>query len=211
VKIKLDAMKPSYNGSLWSDLSSIGGRRWKGGNLQDPLRQGNIPLMTSLKELEVKRNGLKKTGEKEKSQLFWAARGRTPHFYKSKPWGLTIPIWTDEFELSSLYLISKHTLFKYSNLENSRPTHSLKTITEISPERAEKLSKTFSHGEEFIVIGRNDGFARALWEVGYQLLNLLVQSHALGLSYHALLLNEEQRIMIQDIGIKNPIVLLSIR
>ena len=27
------------------------------------------------------------------SQLLWAARGRTPHYVKSHPWGLTIPTW----------------------------------------------------------------------------------------------------------------------
>jgi len=211
VKVQLDAMKPSYNGSYWSDLPPIGRRRWVGGNLQDPLRQGNIPLVASITKLTTKNKGLKKTGEREKSQLFWAARGRTPHFYKSKPWGMTIPIWTDEFELSSIYLISNNKLFEYSNWESNKPTHSLKELSKISEESSQQLSRAILFGEEFLVIGRNDDFARALWEIGYQLLNLLVQSHALGISYSALLLDEEQKALIQGIGIKNPIALMAIK
>ena len=64
--------------------------------------------------------------------------------------------------------------------------------------------------QRFIIIGRNEEFSRALWEVGYQLMNLLLQAHSLGIIYHAELLDEARKGLLSRIGINDPVAMLAI-
>jgi hypothetical protein len=61
-----------------------------------------------------------------------------------------------------------------------------------------------------IIIGRNEGFGRSLWEVGYQLFNILIQAKALDISYEAAILDEDQRRVLEDIAIMDPIAIISL-
>jgi len=210
VKFKLDAMKPSYNSSFWSSLPPTEKRPWRKGNLPDPVRHGNKPLIVALENLKIENKNGKKSTDESVSQLLWAARGRTPHYYKSRPWGMTIPTWAGEQNISSVYLVSKNKLSKYTNWHRGRPTHVLSELKELDEGLFRQLLSSFSATHGLIILGKNESFARAFWEVGYQLLNLLVQAHSLKIPYQAFLLDEGQRSTIGRTGVKDPVAILAI-
>jgi hypothetical protein len=208
VRIKLDALKPTYDGSYWSKMAPAGRSPWLGGNLPDPMRDGKKPLIATLADLRTKHEGSEKLTQEFMGQLLWAARGRTPHLYKSRPWGLTIPTWRGEQNISSVYVITDGKLAKYLNWSRHRPTHSLVEMAEIDRDLWHRLKEAYPTSERGIVIGRNESFGRSLWEVGYQLLNILVQARALDIHYEAAILDENQRRVLGDIGIADPIAII---
>jgi hypothetical protein len=210
VKIKLDAMKPSYSGSFWSSSPPTGGKAWLKGNLPAPVRDGDKPLISVLSDLKIENKGAVTPTRDSISQLLWAARGRTPHFYKSRPWGMTIPTWGGKQDISSVSFISDNKLFKYLNWKNNRPAHSLLMLNNINSYLSNDLLTTFSANYGLIVLGKNEDFGRALWEIGYQLLNLMVQACALNISYQSILLDEKQKNYFRNIGINEPVALLAI-
>ena len=124
---------------------------------------------------------------------------------------MTIPTWAGEQHISSLYLISDQKLFRYVNLHRNRPTHSLEAVGEIDIDLHNELVKLFPLSNCFIVLGKNETFARALWEIGYQLLNLLVQAHALDAAYQAALLDKTHKEIFHGIGINSPVVVVALR
>lgn len=204
ITIRLDAMKPTYDGFFWSSLPPAGRRPWRKGNLPDPVRNGKKPLIAILRELETdNKRGIKLT-DQSMSQLLWAARGRTPHLYKSRPWGMTIPTAGGRQNISAVYLICGSTLYRYSNWQGNRPTHSLEALSGISADLQGELRRLFRSANCFIVIGKNETFARALWEVGYQLLNILLQAKALDIAYEVRLFDESQRKIFGTAGIDHP-------
>ena len=161
ITIKLDAMKASYNGSFWSSLPPSGTRLWETGTLPDPVRQGNKPLLSTLANLKTQEKGSKELNDQSISQLLWAARGRTPHFYKSRPWGMTIPTWGGEQNISSVYLVSRNSLSKYINWNKNRPAHELLECHKINNNLFQELLRPFSANQGLIVLGRNENYARA--------------------------------------------------
>ena len=211
INVRLDPMKPTYDGSFWTTSPPAGVKPWLRGNLPDPVRDGDKPLISALERLKIEnRNGGKSTDESV-SQLLWAARGRTPHFYKSRPWGMTIPVSRGDQHISSVYLISDHKLYRYLNWNKDRPTHSLEVLGEIDIDFYNELIKVFPSHKCFIVLGKNEPFARALWEVGYQLLNLLLQAKALDVVYQAILFDEAQRKTFGSVGLKHPVAAVALR
>jgi len=210
IKVKLDAMKPSYDSSFWSALPPAGRKPWLRGNLPDPVREGNRPLISALAGLKVKNESSNISTVESVSQILWAARGRTPHLYKSRPWGLTIPTWAGEQNISSLYLISANNLSQYINWANNKPTHSLLDLKKIDKESFNQLRKSFSFNDKLIVLGINENFNRSLWEVGYQLLNMLLQAHALDMPYEAVLLDEDQKVIVKNTGIEDPVAIVAL-
>ncbi len=211
IKIKLDAMKSSYEGSYWSRSEPTKESTWLKGNLPDPIRDGKIPLLSALNGLRIQNTNAKKNSIHSISQLLWAARGRTPHFYKSKPWGMTIPTWAGEQHISSIYLISNSKLSQYVNWRKNRPTHSLDELGEVSTNIQMKFEKLFPSWNCFIVLGTNETFKRAWWEIGYQLLNILLQAYSLDLAYQTILLDATQKAPFQDTKINNPVTAIALR
>jgi hypothetical protein len=210
INIKLDPMKPTYNGSFWTSTPPSGEKPWMKGNLPDPIRDGKKSLISILATLKIKNRGSQIATTESVSQLLWAARGRTPHLYKSQPWGMTIPTWGGEQHISSVYLISDNKLLQYINWTNNRPTHSLFELKKIDKESFYLLKSSFSLNDKFIVLGKNENFNRALWEVGYQLLNLLVQAQTLDIPYESVLLDETNKILLSNMGIRYPVALVAI-
>ena len=208
VRVRLGAMEPTYDGSYWSRMAPAGRSAWLSGNLADPVRDGKEPLIAALAGLRTKHEGSEKLRQELMSQLLWAARGRTPHLYKSRPWGLTIPTWGGQQNLSSVYVISDKKLAKYVNWSGNRPTHSLVELAEIRRDLWHTLKEAGLSSERAIVIGRNEDFGRSLWEAGYQLLNILVQAKALDVPYEAAILDENQARVMGDIGIADPIAII---
>jgi len=211
VKVKLDAMRPSYDGSYWTSSPPAGTKSWLRGNLLDPVRNGNKPLISAFKGLKIENRDGKKSTDESISQLLWANRGRTPHFYKSRPWGMTVPASGGEQNASSVYLIRDDKLFKYVNWHKNRPTHSLEMLGKIDLDVYNQLMRLFPFHNSFIVIGKNIDFATALLEVGYQLLNLVLQAQALGLSYETILLDENQKEIFRSVGIKDTVCAFLLR
>jgi hypothetical protein len=210
VKARIDAMKPSYQGSYWSGMTPSGRQAWVTGNLPDPIRDSDNSFFSILPNVRITNKGTKLLNNKQLSQLLWAARGRTPHLYKTKPWGLTIPTWGGVQNISSVYVIRKDTLSIYCNWQKNRPTHSLNELTKISINLMYLLSDSFHQNDTFIVFNRLEHHARSSWEVGYQLFNLLMQAKAFDIGYHAALITEFERKTFQDIGILDPIAVVSL-
>jgi hypothetical protein len=208
VKFHLDAMKPSYSGAYWSTAAPAKTNPWKRGTLPDPIRQGNKPLISTLA-------GLKTTNEKGRhisindlGQLLWAARGRTPHFYLSNPWSMTIPTYRGINNISEVFLISDGNVSKYINWKVDNPTHSIEKVGAIDAALEKLLTVKYKPNNCFIVLSKNENPARSLWEIGYQLLNLMLQAQSLGVSYKAILLDDNQRKLFRNSGIKEPVAVL---
>lgn len=93
IQMRLDALKPSYLGSYWTSSVPEGRKPWKRGNLPEPDRRGSRPLLEVVRDVMPEATGERVADRKAIGQLLWAARGRTPHLYKSREWGMTIPTW----------------------------------------------------------------------------------------------------------------------
>jgi len=191
VRIRIDAMKPSYDGAYWTSAAPPRPRPWKPGNLPDPIRSGDRALLTVLADLKTERPEGGAVSPARLGQLLWAARGRTPHFFKSDPWGLTIPTYRGEQALSHVHVAAGDRLSRYVNRADNRPTHSLADAGEIPAGGVKDLAGRFGPGRLYIILGKSETAARALWEIGYQLLNLMLQAASLGLTYKAVLVDDK--------------------
>ena len=126
------------------------------------------------------------------------------------PWGMTIPASRGEQDISSLCVISDYKLSKYMNWHKNRPTHSLEVLGEIQTDLHDELTKLFPLWGHFIVLGKNENSGRALWEIGYQLLNLMLQASSLNISFQAILLDEKQKSSVGRTGVRDPVAILAI-
>jgi hypothetical protein len=211
IKIKLDAMKPSYNESYWTSSPPDGNKSWRSDNLPEPLRNGEKPLLSVLRELKTENSNGKIATKQAISQLLWAARGRTPHLYKSRPWGVTIPTWAGEQNITSVYLILEGKLSRYINWRWNGWAHSIELLKEVGEELGTQLLNWLPPYNCLIVLAKNEHFGRAYWEIGYQTLNLMLQAKSLNLSYKAILLDEKQKDFFHKIGIKDSVASLFIK
>lgn len=205
IGIQVDAMKPSYGGRFWSEEAPAGASPWKEGDLPAPSRRGDNALLTVLQGLRAKNGEGRKAARGDLGQLLWAARGRTPHFYKSMPWGLTIPTNKGEQTNTTLSVVADGRLSRYVNWQDKRPTHSLEEAGSVEAGALKALSGRFGEGRTYIVLGRNAATSVALWEIGYQLVNLMLQASALGLTYEAVLLEDGG--LLSGTGVKDPAAL----
>jgi hypothetical protein len=208
VKMKVDAMKPSYGESFWT--TDAPGEPWLKGNLPEPDRRGHRPLLQALSGLTVRQSGHTDLREDSLGQVLWATRGRTPHLYKSRHWGLTIPTWAGEMHISGIYLIREDGLFEYINESKGKPTHGIELRPMKQPDQARSYLESLGARKALLVFARNEDFARAFWEVGYQLLNATLQAAALDLSYRAIFLDETEKALIESAGIRAPVAALAL-
>ena len=72
------------------------------------------------------------------------------------------------------------------------------------------LSTELSIDNGLIVLGKNESTGRALWEIGYELQNLLVQAASLGISYKAVLLDVKEKRIVREAGVEDPVAVLVI-
>jgi hypothetical protein len=210
IDIRIGAMEPSYEGAYWTPLPPAGKNPWQKGNLPDPVRDGQKPLLSILGDVKTENRDGALATEQSISQLLWAGRGRTPHLYNSKPWGMTIPTWAGEQNISGLHLVSEEKLFRYANWSDKQPTHSLLQLKTIKPGEVKEILARFSASLALIVINKNEQFARALWEAGYQLMNMLLQASSLNISYGAFLLREKDKEKLERIGVADPVAVMAL-
>jgi len=212
VRMKLEPMKPSYDGLYWTTNAPKKECPWLKGNLPNPRKDSSMPLITAISSLcsNVKNNLQSTITPTEFGQVLWAAKGRTPHFFKSIPWGLTIPTWDGLKETTSIYLCNKQGLYKYNNWEKNRPTHAIVKIPELDKPLFEKLKSAFKGKNSFVMLINNDARSAFLWEMGYSLINIHLQLHALSLTGETIFPKKEFGHIFDDCTIGAPPVLLAI-
>jgi hypothetical protein len=157
-----------------------------GKNISEPGRDGHLECLKAMEQLTLSEGTGIHAGETEISQLLWAAKGRTPHYVKSHPWGLTIPTWGGGQNYTNVYLVKENKLFRYVNWTATfsplmwtlgNPTHDIKLLKNLN------ISSQLDGANAGIILTRNENTNRALWEVGYMLENMLLQAKSLGISY----------------------------
>lgn len=210
IEIKIDAMKPTYGQSYWSTLPPAKKKPWTPGNLPDPKRKGEKSLIQAMAELKTSNNNSQMATAATISQLLWAARGRTPHLYKSKEWGMTIPTWAGEQHLTSIYLLINRKLYKFLNWYNNRPTQRIELTNKINEKRNDDILSHIPPGNCYIIFVKNETKARSSWEIGYQLFNMMLQAHVLDISYEAILLNEDLIEILKNTGLSNAAAVMAL-
>ena len=167
----------------------------KGKNLSEPYRDGDMKCLPELERLTLSQKTCTQADETDISQMLWAAKGRTPHYIKSHPWGLTIPTWGGEQNHTNIYLVKKNKLFRYGNWTTrffpfwwkiGNPTHDIKFLKNL------KISSQLDDANSAIILARNEKTNRALWEVGYMLENMFLQAKSLGVSYKSKVFTREE-------------------
>jgi len=190
----------------------------KGKNLSEPKRDGNVECLLELGQLTLFKNTGTQAGETDISQLLWAAKGRTPHYIKSHPWGLTIPTMGGGQNYTTVYLIKENKLFRYINWTIFRyinwktksfpwwiagnPTHDIKFLKKVD------ISSQLDDANTGIILTRNEKTNRALWEVGYMLENMLLQAKSLGISYKSKAFTKEEIRKLERKGISEAVAAL---
>ena len=204
----------------------------KGKNLPEPMRDSEVECLPELERLTVFNESGSHAEEKEISQLLWAAKGRTPHYIYSHPWGLTIPTWAHGQEYTTVYLAKSGKLYRYINwteffsLNKSlktglrylkwrlygdseyhitgNPTHDIKFLRKID------VSSQLEGAEVGIILCRNEQTPRAFWEVGYMLENMFLQAKSLGIAYESKIFSADEISQLSERGIANAVAALFI-
>jgi hypothetical protein len=179
----------------------------KGKNLSEPKRDGNVECLPELKQLTLFKDCGIRAEEKGISQMLWAAKGRTPHYVKSHPWGLTIPTMGGGQNYTNIYLFRQNKLFKYIHwttwpFQFSRfwwitgnPTHDIRFIKNLN------ILSELQNAKVGILIGQNEITNRSVWEVGYMLENMFLQARSLGISYKAKVFTDQEIKKLERNGI----------
>jgi hypothetical protein len=187
----------------------------KGKNLSEPKRDGNVECLPELKHLTLFKEGSidpsiegrTQADETEISQMLWAAKGRTPHYVKSHPWGLTIPTWGGGQNFTNVYLLRENKLFKYVNWTTAsfrfsrfswtigNPTHDIKFVRNLD------VSSELHNAKVGILLSQNEITNRSVWEVGYVLENMFLQARSLGISYKAKIFTDREIKKLERNGI----------
>jgi hypothetical protein len=190
----------------------------KGKNISEPGRDGHLECLKAMEQLTLSEGTGIHAGEIEISQLLWAAKGRTPHYVKSHPWGLTIPTWGGGQNYTNVYLAKDNKLYRYINWTIFRyinwktksfpwwiagnPTHDIKFVGNIN------VSFELDNTNVGIILSRNEKTNRALWEVGYMLENMLLQAKSLGISYKTKIFKDDETERFERNGISGAVAAL---
>lgn len=212
-RMKLDAMLPSYDGSYWCESVPDGRRSWLKGNLSAPDRKGTMSLTELVQNIGQggSPSSSKNADSADISQLLWAAKGRTPHYYKSQPWGMTIPVARGLQHRTSMHLFFSGRLFQYSNWKNGSPTHQLEEISRFAKSPPFLWENKKSDHNCCIFISCNERTDRAFWEVGFQLINIILQAKTLSIDVNPYLVNHEMRKELKTLGIEDAWAIVSMR
>jgi len=197
-----------------------------GKNLTDPQRDSSVECLPKLKQLTLYKNTGSQADETDISQLLWAAKGRTPHYINSHPWGLTIPTWGAGQDYTNVHLVKNNKLFRYLNWTTSfldmyppyapyaryllrahahlfwrvgYPTHDIKPLRNVN------ISDHLDGADIAIILSRNERSNRSLWEVGYMLENMLLQLESLKTSYTSKIFNNDEMKRVAKAGVSEAV------
>lgn len=197
VRMGLEMMYPSYNGSLWTTDAPD---EWiDDPSLPEPGREGSVPLLQAMEDASTSNRG-RNAEWQDVSQLLWAARGRTPHYIMSKPCGLTIPTWAGGQNIASLYLATKDGIYRYVNMIDGKPTHAITKIAD----------SYIKDAQIQIIMCVNENNGRALWETGYMLESLILQATALKIRFDSQLTDAEVRRKFESCGLPDTRAVFSV-
>lgn len=183
----------------------------KGKNLSEPKRNSNMECLPQLEQLTLFKNTNTQADETDISQLLWATKGRTTHYIKSHPWGLTIPTWGGGQDYTHVYLVKENKLFRYINWTTGffplwwkigNPAHDTKFLKNIN------IPSQLDNADSAIILSRNEQTNRALWEVGYMLENMFLQAKSLGISYKSKVFTKEEIRKLKRKGISEAVAAL---
>ena len=190
-----------------------------GKNLTEPQRDSSVECLPELKQLTLTKNTGSHADETGISQLLWAAKGRTPHYIKSHPWGLTIPTWGGGQDYTNVYLVRNNKLFRYISwttrfltmhiryVPHARhlfwrvgyPTHDIKLLRNVN------ISDQLDGADIAIILSRNERTNRSLWEVGYMLENMFLQLKSLKISYTSKIFNNNEMKRLAKAGVSEAV------
>jgi len=174
----------------------------KGKNLTEPKRDSSVECLPELEQLTLFKNTGTQADEKDISQLLWAAKGKTPHYIKSHPWGLTIPTWGGGQNYTNVHLVKENKLFRYINWTIGNPTHDIKFLKSV------KICSLLDGSNVGIILSRNEKTNRALWEAGYMLENMFLQAKSLGISYKSKVFSKNEIGKLERNGISEAVAAL---
>jgi len=221
-------MKDAYEtGKFTTKAPSLEKPFIRGKNLSEPVRDSEVECLPELERLETFHKSGTSATERDVSQLLWAAKGRTPHYVGSRPWGLTIPTWAHGQEYTDVYIVKGGKLFQYVNWTGHFPLNKpLKRVLRYvkwviykdtlfyvtgNPTHDTKLLGNAQvlpqlEGANFgIVLSRNEETGRALWEVGYMLENMFLQAKSLGVPYKSKILQPSETAQFAEVGIPDAV------
>jgi hypothetical protein len=121
---------------------------------------------------------------------------------------MTIPTSRGEQNITSVYLILEGKLSRYVNWRWKGWAHSIEFLKEVGGKLRKEILNWLPPYNCLIVICKNEHFAEAYWEIGYQTLNLMLQAKSLNLSYRVVLLDEKQKDFFHKLGIKDAVASL---
>jgi hypothetical protein len=191
-----------------------------GKNLTEPLRDSGTECLPQLEHLTSFNKSGSPTRENDVSQLLWAAKGRTPHFIRlyawAFMWGLTIPTWGGEQDITSVFLIRDKELFRYMNWTRKfslvnrlvrqklkwtrgNPTHDIQSIRKVN------IRAQLDGADTAIILCQKEETSRALWEIGYMLENTFLQARSLGIYYEAKVFKHEEISQLASVGVKDAV------
>jgi hypothetical protein len=84
------------------------------------------------------------------------------------------------------------------NWSDGRPTHTLEPVQGLKP--PPEAMEGLGDARRLIVLCVRESSGRAWWEIGYQLLNILIQATSLDLRYSARLLSDRERDRFSESG-----------
>jgi L-rhamnose mutarotase len=189
-----------------------------GKNLSEPLRDSDVECLPQLNNLTSSNKSCSSATKKDISQLLWAAKGRTPHYIRKHAWkmmwGLTIPTWAGVQTYTIVYLAKDNKLFRYLNWTKKfsvinrmfrtyvkwtrgNPTHDLHFARDMH------ISTQLNGSDTSLILCQNEKSKRAIWEVGYMLENILLQSKSLDISYETKLFTNEEILQMNEQGVTN--------
>ena len=183
----------------------------KGKNLSEPKRDGSMQCLSELRQLTLSKNIGIQADETDVSQMLWAAKGRTPHYVKSHPWGLTIPTYGGGQNYTDIYLFKKNKLFRYVNWTTplsecwwiaGNPTHDIEPVGDAN------MPSELDDANTAIIASRNEETNRTLWEVGYMIENMLLQARSLDISYRTKVFTIEETRKLKTKGLPNAVAAL---
>jgi len=194
-----------------------------GKNLSEPLRDSDVECLPQLERLTSFNKSGSSATKRDISQLLWAAKGRTPHYILKYEWnkmcGLTIPTWGGGQDYTSVYLLKDGKLFRYINWTKKfslvnrafrtyakwtrgNPTHDIHFIRNVN------ILAQLDGADTAIILSRNEKTNRAIWEVGYMLENMLLQTKSLGISYKSKVFTNDEIKKLERNGISEAVAAL---
>jgi len=211
---------PSYKRGFFTTSKPGQPRSFKSSKkLSAPVRESKQDFFTNMPSLTSSSNKGSQASEHDKSQLLWAAKGRTPHLIRLQVlkmmWGLTIPTWKGGQDYTRVHLITGKKNYLYTNLTKGiipksivpqqiswiqgRPTHDLEQTGEIN---IDNMLDGFNNA---IILCNNENTNKSLWEIGYMLENLFLQAKSLQIIFKSKIFSQSEIQEIGNKGLSNPV------